>query len=375
MLCFIKPDERDFAPFFWLFLYWKNKGVNMSKDIFNEENMYNGEHTIEELRQMQSLPLLSKISMTKNRIKAWYEYYHGNVYISFSGGKDSTVLLHLVQEMYKDVPIVYVDTGLEYPEVREFALSIPNIITLQPVRYDTEDHLWERTTFKEVIQKEGYPVVSKEVSNTVWAARRGLESIKRGGKSINETAIKKLKGTLKDKNGNKSKHNCSRWWYLIHAPFKISDKCCDIMKKNPINLYEKETGRVPMLGILTTESSLRLSSWLKNGCNNFSLTRPISMPLAFWTEEDILEYLYTYKCKYASIYGDIIYENGHYYNTGVHRTGCMFCMFGLQQEDEPNRFQQMKITHPKIYDYCIKPLDEGGLGLGAIMDYMGIDYV
>ena len=91
-------------------------------------------HTVADLRQMQSLSLRSKVSMTKARIRAWYEYWDGDVYVSFSGGKDSTVLLHIVRDMYPDVPAVYMDTGLEYPEVRAHALSVDNVTVLYPIR-------------------------------------------------------------------------------------------------------------------------------------------------------------------------------------------------------------------------------------------------
>ena len=57
------------------------------------------------------------------------------------------------------------------------------------------------------------------------------------------------------------------------------------------------------------------------------------------------------------------------YTTGVNRTGCMFCMFGVQLEKEPNRFQKMKETHPKQYDYCMNKL-----GLSKVLDFMGINY-
>ncbi len=76
-------------------------------------------HSLGDLRQMQSLPLQVKIRMTKERIRKWYEYWDGNVYVSFSGGKDSTVLLHIVRSLYPDVKAVFSDTGLEYPEVKK----------------------------------------------------------------------------------------------------------------------------------------------------------------------------------------------------------------------------------------------------------------
>lgn len=106
--------------------------------------------------------------------------------------------------------------------------------------------------------------------------------------------------------------------------------------------------------------------------------------MSFWTEQDVLEYIYTRKIPYAPVYGDIfIGEDGKYHTTGTQRTGCMFCMFGCHLEKEPNRFQRLAETHPKIYDYCIgggsetdgiwQP-DNHGLGLGKVLGYIGVSY-
>lgn len=84
------------------------------------------------LAQRQSLPLEAKIEMSKKRIREWYEHYDGDVYVAFSGGKDSTVLLHLVRSMYPDVEAVFSDTGLEYPEIREFVKTIDNVTWVKP---------------------------------------------------------------------------------------------------------------------------------------------------------------------------------------------------------------------------------------------------
>ncbi len=120
--------------------------------------------TIQDLQQMQALPLNLKISLTKSRIRQWInEYGTDGVYVSFSGGKDSTVLLHLVREEYPDVKAVFVDTGLEYPEIRQFVKTFDNVEWLKP-----------KMGFKQVIQKYGYPFISKEVSEKVYYAKRYL---------------------------------------------------------------------------------------------------------------------------------------------------------------------------------------------------------
>ena len=125
-------------------------------------------HTISDLYQMQSMPLSIKVRMTENRIRGWVEEYGTDgVYVSFSGGKDSTVLLDIVRKLYPDVLAVYVDTGLEYPEIREFVKSFDNVEWLKP-----------KKNFRQVITEYGYPFISKEVSDKVAGARRYLKSVR-----------------------------------------------------------------------------------------------------------------------------------------------------------------------------------------------------
>lgn len=111
-------------------------------------------HTVSDLRQMQSLSLESKIRMSTYRINEWYNHWGGDVYVSFSGGKDSTVLLDLVRKVLGDwVPAVYIDTGLEYKNVRDHAMSVDNLTVLHPMEWDKRTRKWVRTNFKKVISK------------------------------------------------------------------------------------------------------------------------------------------------------------------------------------------------------------------------------
>lgn len=326
-------------------------------------------HTLGELRQKQSLPLEAKIVMTKHRIKEWYDHYDGMVYVSFSGGKDSTVLKHLVEHTdgVYDVPSVFVNTGLEYPEIQRFARNQPNVEVIAP-----------KLKFPDVLKKYGYPVISKEVSCAVYECK---------GKEGNwaERRYQQLSGCFINKmTGELSPYNMGRYKYLLDADFQISNKCCYVMKKEPSHQYGKKTGRFPMTGMMAEESRLRESSWIRNGCNAFNNGK--SMPMAFWNENDVLGYIVKYNVPYCrEVYGDIIETGvGTYTTTKAKRTGCMFCMFGCHLEDEPNRFQQMEKTHPHQYLYCIgggeydangkwQP-NEKGLGLGHVLDYIGVNY-
>ena len=300
-------------------------------------------HTMYELKQKQSLSLANKIYMTQRRIKSWCEYYDFNVYISFSGGKDSTVLKHIAQSMYPDIPAVFCNTGLEYPEVKKFAMAQDNVTVITP-----------KMMFKDVIDDYGYPVISKEQSSYIY--------------EIRNTKSEKLKNLRLYGDTNGSYKLSEKWKFMLDAPFKISDKCCDVMKKEPFKRYEKETDRKGIVGTMTDESALRLNSWMKYGCNAFDAKRPLSRPMSFWTEQDVLRYIVENNLQIASVYGEVKKDElGRYYTTGASRTGCMFCMYGVHQECEPNRFQRMQQTHPKLYEFCMNDL-----GLKEVLQYMSI---
>ena len=318
------------------------------ENLNKKSNSTGTKHTSDELKEMQSWGLEKKIQVTKARIIEWYENNDGKVYISFSGGKDSTVLLHISRSIYPDIQAVFIDTGLEFPEVRTFALSQENVVKLKP-----------EMNFRKVIDTYGYPLISKEVSRYIYTARNCPNG------KVAQKFIPNNPHDLKYGMG----YSMVKWNDLKNSDIPISHKCCDVMKKKPAKKFEKETGLKPITAMMASESRLRRNSWLKNGCNAFDSKRPISNPMAFWTENDVLEYLVKYHVPYASVYGDIVPNtNGKYSTTGRDRTGCVFCMYSCHNEKEPNRFQMLKQTHPKLWEYCMKDWDKGGLGMKSVLE-------
>ena len=293
---------------------------------------------------LQSLPLEIKIKKSLRRIEEFIDYYGANyVYVSFSGGKDSTVLLDLVRKINKDIEAVFVVNPMQ-PETFQFIKTIDNLTILKPTM-----------SFEEVIKKYGYPFISKEQANYLHDIRYSTEYMKERRLNGDEKGRFKLSDKYK---------------YLINSPYPISHKCCEVMKKTPIKKYEKKTGKHPFIGTLAEESSLRTQSYLKTGCNSFNTTRPNSTPLGFWTEQDILEYIYKYKLPINKAYGEIIIDkNGKYKTTKCDRTGCIACGFGVHLEKNPNRFERMKEEYPKQYDYYFNKLN-----YKEICDYIGIKY-
>jgi 3'-phosphoadenosine 5'-phosphosulfate sulfotransferase (PAPS reductase)/FAD synthetase len=307
-------------------------------------------YTNEDLKEMQSWPLERKIQVSQTRILEFGLRYEGLVYVSFSGGKDSTVLLDLVRRVFPDTPAVFIDTGLEYPEVRQFALAQPGVVVVKP-----------ELTFRQVIEKYGYPLISKSVSHFI-----NIVQIHGWGCG----SAKYLKGEGKREKGP-SMFNCQKWAFLVDSGIRTSDMCCNIMKKKPAHKYEKETGRKPFVGTMACESNVRKTVWLSHGCNIFDGNKIKSAPMSFWTEQDVLEYLRRFKLPYAPVYGEIVEDGGgHLRTTGCDRTGCVFCGFGCHIENEPNRFQRLKESHPALYRFCMKPWDQGGLGLKDVFDYI-----
>ena len=206
------------------------------------------------------------------------------------------------------------------------------------------------------------------------------EAIKNGNIKVN-ARLKILTGTYPHREKGVETTECSnmfsqeRYKFFLNAPFEISNKCCNIMKKNPSHTYMRETGRKPITAQMASESRLRTQKWLQNGCNAFESKNPISNPMSFWTEQDVLLYIKQNNLHIASVYGDIVTDyakQGQVENqmnlsdfgiycqkpvlktTGCNRTGCMFCGFGLQLEKSPNRFERMAETHPKLLDYVMR---------------------
>jgi 3'-phosphoadenosine 5'-phosphosulfate sulfotransferase (PAPS reductase)/FAD synthetase len=293
------------------------------------ENLYSRK----ELIRLQKLPFESKMILTKARIRQFYSLCHGKVYVSFSGGKDSTVLLHLVRSIYPDVKGVFCDTGLEFPEIREFVKSFNNIEIIKPER-----------TFKTIIEEKGYPIISKEVAHAVDQIRRGCKGY-----------VKRFNGEVIGRNDYR------KYSYLLNAPFKISDQCCNEMKKKPFHKFNKRSGLRPMLGMMAQESFLRTQQWQLHGCINSRKGDEIANPMAFWTESDIYTYVKKYNICLAPPY-----------LMGYKRTGCVFCLFGAQSEKYPNRIQRLQRTHPKLYNYC---MSEKGLDMKKVCEFIGLEYI
>lgn len=320
--------------------------------------------TREDLQILQAQDLDLKVALTKQRVREWVTAFStSGVYVSFSGGKDSTVLLHIVRSIYPDIEAVFVNTGLEYPEIQRFVKTFDNVRTLYP-----------KKTFKQVICDYGYPMISKDVSQSIYEARSaGKES------RVYQKFVPDSPYNLKYSN----RFSMVKWEALLYTDFRLSHLCCHQNKKNPAKRYEKEFDKHPITATMTCESKLRESMWFATGCNAFDNKRPQSKPMSFWTEQDVLQYIKEENLPIAPVYGDITINDCKYCTTGCSRTGCIFCGFGAHLEKGEGRFERLKRTHPKQYEFCMcggefvnglwQP-NKDGLGMKYVIDRLNSLY-
>lgn len=349
-----------------------------------------------ELTMLQSLPLAVKVLKTKQRIREAIDFFGAShLYVPVSGGKDSMVLSFLVEDVQKELGIpksviqrVNSNTGNEYDDVLANARALSDL-EVKPVH----NLIW-------VLTNVGYPVGSKLTS-------RMLQDIQNPKKTNQATRNLYLTGIKRDGTKSKSFKLAKRWHKLASQDSKIrcSHLCCFYLKKEPLMIYEKQTGRRPVVGVMASEGGVRKASYMKTGCNAFNSKKPESKPIGFWEEKDILHYivlndLFDYL---PSVYGDIVrVDNGEKYTreealedyknmkrvdlktTGENRTGCVWCMLGAHLEKGENRFQKLYYNDRRKYNFAINggKFDKygklvpgnGGLGMGIILDLIGVPY-
>lgn len=274
--------------------------------------------TVQELQARQGWTLEQKIDHSVGAIEAFVARTGKVPYVSFSGGKDSTVLLDLARRFVdRDMKGVFCNTGNEWPEIVRFVRQTENVTIIRP-----------EITVREVLERYGFPLISKEQAQGIREAKY----------TKSEALLdKRLNGS---RNSNyKSGKISDCWHFLIKANFDVSERCCDCLKKRPFHKYEKETGEAPILGIMTEESDMRKFQYIRRGgCNSFE-GRIASFPISIWTAKDSDEYLRKFKIPYSTIYD----------NPGVRQTGCMFCGFGAHIGNGFSRFELLNTLHPKAY--------------------------
>lgn len=283
--------------------------------------------TLQELRERQSWTLPQKVQHAMDVISTFVSRMGGldKVYISWSGGKDSTVLLDIARRMYPDILAVFCATGNEYPDIMKFVRDAKkdgaNIQIIRP-----------KMTPREVWAKYGFPLVGKDIARYIHDIRSNPNS-----KSSQLRLSKTSRFSISDK-----------WKYLVSEPYDTHNICCHKLKEEPLRRYGRESGRCPIIGTMASESKRREVDYIKNGnCNYFEGKSVKSQPLSIWVEQDIWDYIAQCNLPIADIY-----------HKGAQRTGCMGCGFGAQFADD-TRFRVLLANYPKCYDMVMNYTNNG----------------
>ena len=285
--------------------------------------------TSAELRSRMAWTLEQKIDHTIGTVESFIARTGKTPYVSFSGGKDSTVLLDICRRFVsRNMKAVFDNTGNEYPEIVQFVRTMENVTIITP-----------KLSIRQIIANNGFPLISKETA-------RGI----RQAKTTKSERLRdiRLHGTGASR-GLTSGKIPNKWQYLINEPFMVSEKCCALLKKRPFARYQRETGELPIIGTMASESRLRqLQYIIRGGCNSWNANHLASYPLSIWTEADIWAYIHKFNIPVCSLYS----------REGCDRTGCMFCGFGAHLEKR-SRFAVLYDLHPKLYEVFMRYENNG----------------
>ena len=309
---------------------------------------YNQPIPKDQLKEYQSMSLKDKIKLSKEIIIEFYESIDdkNSIFISSSFGKDSVVMIDLVRSLYPDIPIGYVDTGVEQPSAIELSKTYDNVLTIYP-----------KKSMKQIVEEYGYPLpIGKEKTNTIELCRKNLYE-----GNFNTIRVKKMRGDF----GEKSLFNFSRYQWVIFAPFKISNKCCTYLKHEPFERFGKKYGFTnAFVGTTAEESRMRKNNLINHGF----ITENQARPIGHWKVQDVLQYILDNNLQIASCYGEIILDGDTLKTSKFDRTGCICCPIGSMQK-KINDFQWLYQTDRESWDFVINEL-----GFGQVLDFFDIPY-
>ena len=290
-----------------------------------------------------------KVANATHRIEELYYQSNGQCYISFSGGKDSTVLLGLVKLSVEvgalpidGIKAVFCDTGVELQATRDFVewckkCWCPNIEIIRP-----------KKSFGQVLKENGKPIKSK-IKSEFMNRYQVNDNMNSFGYLINGFNQATGKQFHKTKIGDKDLHILSKDFPII-----ASSKCCDYLKKKPFSDYNKQhdiDGYI--IGIRSNEGGARELSMLKrlaNGgkiCTYVKDGRIVKAPIIDWTDEDIDMFIERYDVPLSKAYTKY----------GMTRTGCMGCPYSRDLKNnlevlyryEPNRYKASMFYLKDVY--------------------------
>lgn len=329
-------------------------------------------------RAMQNLPYEVKIK--KAELRAW-EFYekmsemNHECHVSV-GGLDSITLLLFLRRIGIDVPAISC-SSLEDKSIQEIHKQL-GVESIKPCK-----------TKVEVLNDVGFPVISKKIAGRIDLLQHPTEK--------NQTVRHAIMTGECGAQGHFAKNSRmklpQRWLNLFGgmenerygtnyrtAPFLVSNKCCYYLKEKPADDWAKDHNSYPYLGLMASEGGQREEALIEHGCNYYGKTTMRSAPFAPFLRQDILQLALDLNVPVPKIYGEIKRDaNGILYTTKAQRTGCSMCGFGIHMETRPHRFDRLRESNPKEWEFwmyrcCIDKVTGERYGWGKVLDYIGVEW-
>jgi 3'-phosphoadenosine 5'-phosphosulfate sulfotransferase (PAPS reductase)/FAD synthetase len=283
-----------------------------------------------ELFQFEKLSYIEKLSHTKKIINEAISQSKSPT-ISWSGGKDSTVVLHLVLQVFPNIPIIFVELDCLFPETKQYVIKLAKEWNLNLHIIKSKEH-----TFESVTKKYGYPIFSKNIASNV------------------ERAIR---------TGNIRKQLSKFEVFLVQNKAHISSKCSQYLLERPCKIKEKELDcDLKFIGLRALESRARVRLWADYGDlypvkDYYGYNKPILKcnPISTWSEIDIWNYFKEYNIPICDIY-----------KKGYQRNGCWTCAMAIRN----GQLQRLKNYRPDLYEDLLYNSEMGKeiLRLKRLMD-------
>lgn len=362
------------------------------QDIMRDNNSL---ANIERFQTMQKWDYKHKVQHAKEMAEAfycWAQENGKNVHVSV-GGLDSITLHYFLEHIGIPAPVVSSSTleGLGVQKVHKQIAAEMEEEYKDWVGYGVKPMFYNIKPLKskvQVLQEFGWPVISKEKAGKIMLLQNPTDK----NVTVRHAIITGETGEYGGWQKNSRMKLPQKWLELFggadeegaalgyaKAPFKVSDRCCYYLKEKPCDDWAKEHNSVPYLGLMASEGGRREKSLKMHGCNYYGKTTTRSAPFAIFERQDILQLALDLNVPVPEEYGEIKRdENGKLYTTKAQRTGCTMCGFGIHVEKRPHRFDRLRESDPKQWEFWMKNVcvDENGerYGWGRVLDYIGVEW-
>lgn len=347
----------------------------MAQNVMERMAAIGADRKIADFRVKQQLPYEFKVRYAEVRAREFATEcdkrglnYHVSV-----GGLDSITLYLFLQSIGIRAPGISV-SHLEDVSIQRIHKQL-GIERLPPLKRP-DGTPWTKTA---VIQQFGFPVLSKETASKIELLQNPTEK----NATVRHAIITGETGAYGgNRKGTRMKLS-QKWLNLFggleneaegvnyqSAPFKVSSKCCYYLKEKPCDDWARKHNSVPFLGLMASEHGRREKSLMINGCNYFGASTTRSAPFAIFDRQDILQLALDLQTPVPEIYGEIVRDaDGVLRTTKAQRTGCSMCGFGIHLEKRPHRFDRLRESNPKEWEFWMYEM-----GWGAVLDYIGVEW-